>query len=183
MSKPVLTNDRPLIPGGNLIYTQTPTPDGLLTEERPGQEDSWEMGSQDEALADAGNAAGVHANGTGQDVGSGASAAAKMNAQVQNQAPDGQTPEVPNIPFHTAVYCIFTGVVTAGGGALFTLMALDQLPYNSSEHKREPGEFETSVTLAVGFFASAIAATGTAIAYGVRYCRERDSEAAAVANV
>ena len=183
MSKPVTSIDRPPVPGVELIYTQTPTPAGLVTEERPGQEDSWELGSQAEALADAGNAVNVQVDGTGQDIGSAATAAEKMNAQVPSHAPDGQTPKVPNIPLHTTIYCAFTALVAAGGGALFTLMALDQLPYNSSENKREPGEFETSVTLAVGFFASAIAATGTAIACGVRYCRERDSEAAAVANV
>ncbi len=183
MSKPALTNDRPPVPGGDLIYTQTPTPQGLLTEERPGQEDSWELGSQEEALPDAGNAVSVHADGTDQNVGSAATAAEKMNAQAQNQAPAGETPKVPNIALHATVYCIFTSLVAAGSGTLFTLMALDQLPANSSDHKRQPGEFETSVTLAVGFFASAIVATGSAIACGVRYCRERDSQAAAVATV
>lgn len=181
MSKPLISIDRPPVPRFELIYTQTPTPAGLVTEQRPGQEDSWELGSREESLADAGNAAGVHADGTGQDVGSDASAAAKMNAPVREQAPAGETPEVPNIPLHTTVYCVFTALVAAGGGAMFTLMALDQLPYNSSDHKKEPGEFGTTVTLAAGFFATAIAATSTAIACGVRYYRERDSQAATVA--
>ncbi len=183
MSKPTLTNVRPLVPDDNVIYTQTPTPEGLVTQERPGQEDSWELGSQEEALPDAGNAVSVHADGADQNVGSAATAAEKMNAQAQNQAPDGETPKVHKLALHATVCCIFTSLMTAGSGALFTLMALDQLPYNSSDHKREPREFEVAVTLAVGFFATSVIAAGSAIAGGLLYYRERDSQAAAVATV
>ncbi len=181
MSLDTTTNVRPLIPGGDVIYTQTPTPEGLVTQERPGQEDSWELGSQEEALADAGNALTVHVDGAGQNAGSATAAAAKMNAPAQNQAPAVQDPKASNRTLYSTVFCVITSLVTAGGGVILTLGALDQLPRNPGHERKEPGEFETTVTLAVGFFATAIAATGSAIACGLRYYRERDSQAAAVA--
>ena len=185
MSLDTTTNVRPLIPGGDVIYTQTPTPEGLVTQERPGQADSWELASQEEALADAGNAVTVHVDGAGQNAGSATAAAAKMNApaQAQNQTPAAQDPELPKITLYSTVFCVFASLATAGSGVILTLGALDQLPRNPGHERREPGEFETLVTLAVGFFASAIAATASAVACGVRHYRERDSQAAAVATV
>jgi len=183
MSLDTTTNVRPLIPGGDVIYTQTPTPEGLVTQERPGQEDSWELGSQEEALADAGNAVTVHVDGAGQNAGSATAAAAKMNAPARNQTPAAQDPELPKITLYSTVFCVFASLATAGSGVILTLGALDQLPRDPGHERREPGEFETLVTLAVGFFASAIGAAGSAIACGVRYCRERDSQAAAVTTV
>lgn len=183
MSLNITTNVRPLIPGGDVIYTQTPTPEGLVTKERPGQEDSWDLASQEEALADAGNAVTVHVDGAGQNAGSATTAAAKMNAPAQNQAPAGQTPNAPKITLQVTVCCIFTSLLTAGSGALFTLMALDQLPRNPGHERRAPNEFEAAVTLAVGFFATSVTAAGSAIAGGLLYYRERNSQAAAVATV
>lgn len=183
MSFDTTTSIRPLIPGGDVIYTQTPTPEGLVTQERPGQEDSWELGSQEEALADAGNAVTVQVDGAGQNAGSATAAAAKMNAPAQNQAPAVQDPKASNRTLFSTVFCVLTSLATAGSGVILTLGALDQLPRNPGHERKEPGEFEILVTLSVGFFATAIAATGSAIACGLRYYRERDSQAAAVATV
>ncbi len=183
MSLNITTNVQPLIPGGDVIYTQTPTPEGLVTQERPGQEDSWDLASQEEALADAGNAVTVHVDGGGQNAGSATAAAAKMNAPAQNQAPAGQTPNAPKITLQVTVCCIVTSLLTAGSGAIFTLMALDQLPRNPGHERRAPNEFEAGVTLAVGFFATSVTAAGSAIAAGLLYYRERNSQAAAVVTV
>lgn len=183
MSLNTTTHVRPPIPGGDVIYTQTPTPEGLVTQERPGQEDSWELASQEEALADAGNAVTVHVDGAGQNADSATAAAAKMNAPAQNQAPAGQTPNAPKSALHATVCCIVTSLLTAGSGVILTLGALDQLPRNPGQERKLPGEFETLVTLAVGFFATSVTAAGSAIAGGLLYYRERDSQAAAVATV
>ncbi len=183
MSLHTLPNNRPQVPHGDLIYTQTPTPEGLVTQERPGQEDSWELGSQEEALPDAGNTVSVHTDGTGPNVGSAAAAAEKMSAPIPSDAASSEKPKTPNIPLHASAFCAFTSLLTAGSGAIMTLLALNQLPRNSGNEHPKPGEFGVSVTLAAGFFVSAVAATGTAIACGVRYYRERDSQVEAQATV
>ncbi len=171
---------RPLTPGGDLVYVQTPRQDGVLEVQA---EASWGLASQEEALPDAGNAVSVQADGMDQNDGSAAVAASKMTAPIQNPVSASKAATTPKISLCEIFFSAFCSLVTAGSGVSMTLLALNQLPRNDGSDKPEPGEFGVSVTLAVGFFTTAVAATGTAIACGVRYCRERDSQVEAQASV
>ncbi len=182
MSLNTSTHVRPTVPVDEVIYTQTPTADGMVTQEVP-LDDSWAHAAQEEALPNAGSAVSVQIDTTSQNISSAAAAAEKMSAPIPSDASSSEEPKTPNIPLHASAFCAFTSLLTAGSGAIMTLLALNQLPRNSGSEHPEPGEFGVSVTLAVGFFATAVAATGTAIACGVRYYRERDSQGETQATV